>query len=47
MGAIGGVVATLLIRDQSQHRRQIPHRLWQQDLQEQAHLSHAEWQARV
>jgi len=29
MGAIGGVVVALLIGDQSQHRREIEHRLGQ------------------
>ena len=47
MGAIGGGVATLLISDQIQHRRQIQHRLGPGDLQEQAHLSNTQWQAGV
>jgi hypothetical protein len=47
MGAIGSVVMALLIGDQSQHRRQIQHRLRQGDLQEQAHLSDAKWQRKV
>jgi hypothetical protein len=47
MGAIGGVVVALLIRDQSQRRRQIQHGLGQRGLQEQTHLSDAEWQGGV
>ncbi len=47
MGAIGGGVATLLISDQIQHRRQIQRRLRQQALQEQAHLSHTQRQRGV
>jgi hypothetical protein len=47
MGAIGSVLVSLLIGDQIQHRRQIQHWLWQQDPQEQAHLSHAQRQAGV
>ena len=47
MGAIGSVLVSLLIRDQIQHRRQISHGLRQHHLQEQAHLSHAEWQREV
>ncbi len=39
MRAVGGVVAALLIGDQSQGRRQIQHGLGQGDPQEQAHLS--------
>ncbi len=42
MRPIGGVLVALLIGDQIQHRRQIQHGLGQGDLQEQAHLSHAE-----
>ena len=42
MGAIGGGVVALLIGDQRQGRRQIQHGLGQGDLQEQAHLGHAE-----
>ena len=44
MGTIGGVVVALLIGDQRQGRRQIQHGLGQSDLQEQAHLSDAEWE---
>ena len=47
MGAIGGVVVVLLIRDQFQHRRQIQHGLRQHHLQEQSHLSDAEWEGGV
>ena len=47
MRAIGGVVMALLIRDQGQRRRHIQHRLGQGDLQEQADLGDAEWQAGV
>ncbi len=44
MGAIGGVVVALLIRDQCQNCRQIQHRLGQGNLQEQTHLGDAQWQ---
>jgi hypothetical protein len=44
MGAVGGVVAALLIRDQRQRRGHIQQRLRQGGLQEQAHLSDAQWQ---
>ena len=47
MEAISGVVVALLISDQSQRRRQIQRGLGQDDLQEQAHLSDAEWEAGV
>jgi len=47
MGPIRGMFVSLLIRDQIQHGRQIPYRLRQHCLQEQAHLSHAERQRRV
>jgi hypothetical protein len=47
MGAIGSVVVALLIGDQSQRRRQIQYGLGQGDLQEQAHLSDAEWEGGV
>ena len=47
MGAISSVVVALLIRNQSQGRRQIQYRLGQGDLQEQAHLSDAEREGRV
>lgn len=47
MGAIGSVLVSLLIGDQSQHRGQIQHGLRQDCLQEQAHLGHAEWQEGV
>jgi hypothetical protein len=42
MGAVSGVVVTLLIGDQSQHRGQIQHRLGQGDPQKQTHLGDAE-----
>jgi hypothetical protein len=42
MGAIGSVVVSLLVGDQSQGRRQIQYGLGQGDLQEQAHLGDAE-----
>jgi hypothetical protein len=44
MRAIGGVVVALLISDQRQGCRQIQHGLGQGNLQEQAHLSNAQWQ---
>jgi hypothetical protein len=47
MRTIGGVVVALLIRDQCQGCRQIQHGLGQGNLQEQAHLSDAQWQAGV
>jgi hypothetical protein len=47
MRAIRGVVVALLIRDQSQHRRQIQHGLGQGGLQEQAYLSDAEREGEV
>jgi len=47
MGAISSVVVALLIRNQSQRRRQIQHGLGQGDPQEQAHLGDAEWQGKV
>jgi len=46
-GARGRVVVALLIRDQSQGRRQIEHRLGQGNLQEQAHLGDAEWEGEM
>lgn len=47
MGAIGSVLVSLLIGDQSQGRRQIQHRLGQGNPQEQAHLGNAKWEGRV
>ncbi len=47
MRTVGGVVAALLIGDQSYHRRQIQHGLRQDRLQEQAYLSEAEREAGV
>ncbi|HEX4713714.1 MAG TPA: hypothetical protein VH164_02175, partial [Ktedonobacteraceae bacterium] len=44
MRARGGVVVALLVGDQREGGRQIQHRLGQGNLQEQAHLSNAQWQ---
>ena len=44
MRAIGGVVVALLIGDQRQGGRQIEYGLGQGNLQEQAHLSDAQWE---
>lgn len=47
MGAVGSRVVALLIRDQRQGRREVQHGLGEGDLQEQAHLSDAQWQRGV
>ncbi len=47
MRAIGGIVAALLIGDQSQSRRHIQHGLGQGDPQEQAHLGDTEREGRM
>jgi hypothetical protein len=47
MRTVGGVVAALLIGDQSQRRRHIQHGLGQGDPQEQAHLGDAEREGRM
>jgi hypothetical protein len=47
MRAIGAIVVTLLIGDQSQRRRHIQHGLGQGDPQEQAYLGDAERQGRM